>query len=566
MDARALLDGTSRGGPRVVACLLGLAVAIVYGQVIGFEFVEWDDPTYVTENPSVQAGLTWRGLVWACTTWHASNWHPLTWLSHMLDQAVFGGWAGGHHLTSLLLHAANTVLVYLLFERTTRATGRSAVVAGLFALHPLHVESVAWVSERKDVLSGCAVLLALHAYVDWAETRRPRAYALALVGFILACLAKPMAVTFPGLLVLLDVWPLGRLSVARRATRTSDPGKPRSRRATARAAAPERESRAAWGSLVVEKLPFVAVAVAVSVVTVAAQRHSGAVAETVALPLADRVGNALISYVAYLWMTMWPSGLAFFYPYRQSPSIWTPLGAAAVLIAATVAAVRVARTHPYVTVGWLWYLGMLVPVIGFVQVGDQAMADRYTYLPLLGPFVIVAWGAVDLADHWRLPTRGLAAAAAVVLATCGVLSIRQAATWRASVPLFEHALAVTADNYTAHDLLGYVLYADRRLDEAAVHFAAAVAARPTMYVAHNNLGLALASQGRFADAIPHYRDSLRLRPTYATAAFNLAIALDRTGERDAASREVERATALARQQGDAALMTQITQWLRVRGQ
>jgi hypothetical protein len=551
--------------PLVVAGVLGLAVALVYGQVLGFAFVEWDDPTYVTENPAVQAGLTWQGLLWACTAWHATNWHPLTWLSHMLDQAVFGAWAGGHHLTSLLLHAANTVLVYLLFERTTRATGRSAVVAGLFALHPLHVESVAWVSERKDVLSACGVLLALHAYVDWAETRRPRAYAFALVGFVLACLAKPMAVTFPGLLVLLDVWPLGRLSVARRANRTPDPGEARSRRAAARVAAVERESRAAWGSLGVEKLPFVAVAIAVSVVTLAAQTHGGAVAETAVLPLAERVGNALVSYVAYLWMTIWPSGLAFFYPYRQAPSAWMPLGAAAVLIAVTAAAVRAARTHPYVTVGWLWYLGMLVPVIGFVQVGDQAMADRYTYLPLLGPFVIVAWGTVDLAVRWRVPTRGLAAAAAAVLVTCGLLSIRQAATWRASVPLFEHALAVTRDNYTAHDLLGYVLYADRRLDEAAAHFAAAVAARPTMYKAHSNLGLALASQGKFAEAIPHYREALRLRPDYATAVFNLAVAFDRTGASDAASREVERAVTLARQQGDAVLMAEITQWQRVRG-
>ena len=538
MRVREIMTTPNQRRPLVVAGLLAVAVVVVYGQVLGFEFVEWDDPHYVTENPPVQAGLTWRGFLWACTAFHATNWHPLTWLSHMLDQSLFGGWAGGHHLTSLLLHAANTVLVYLLFERTTRATGRSAVVAGLFALHPLHVESVAWVSERKDVLSACAVLLALHAYVSWAETRRPRAYALSLAGFVLACLAKPMAVTFPGLLVLLDVWPLGRLSAAR---------------------------RSAWGSLFLEKLPFVVVAIAVSAMTFAAQSQGGAVAESAWLPLADRVANALVSYVAYLWMTIWPSGLAFFYPYRLSPSAWMPVSAAAALIAATAAAVWVVRTRPYVTVGWLWYLGMLVPVIGLVQIGDQSMADRYTYLPLVGPFVIVAWGAVDLADRWRLPARGLAAAATVALAACGVLSIRQAATWRASVPLFEHALAVTSGNYTAHDLLGYVLYANRRFGEAAVHFAAAVAARPTMYKAHNNLGLALASQGRFADAIPHYRDALSLQPDYATAVFNLAIALDRTGESDAGRRELERAIALARQQGDGVLMTQIAQWQRARG-
>jgi tetratricopeptide (TPR) repeat protein len=312
----------------------------------------------------------------------------------------------------------------------------------------------------------------------------------------------------------------------------------------------------------VQTLPFFAVAVVMSVVTVLVQGR--AVAESAALPFSERLGNALVSWVAYVWSAAWPAGLAFFYPYRAPVGPWPALGAALALVAATGGALRVARTHPYVLVGWLWYVGTLVPVIGLVQAGDQAMADRFTYVPLIGLFAIVAWGAVDLAARWRLPPVAQRAAAGVAVAACAALSMRQAATWRASEPLFEHALAVTRDNYVAHNLLGYVRFGQRRLDEAGAHFAAAVAARPTMHEAHNNLGLVLANQGRFAEAIPHYRTSIALRPDWATAHFNLAIALTRTGAPDEARAEAARALALARAQGDGALAAQITQLFGVR--
>lgn len=326
--------------PVVVATVLVAAVLVVYGRVLGFDFVDWDDPTYVTENPAVRAGLTWPGVVWAFTTYHAGNWHPLTWLSHMLDQTMFGAWAGGHHLTSLLLHAVNTGLVFELFRRTTGATGRSAVVAGLFGLHPLHVESVAWVSERKDVLSTCAALLALHAYVGWVGSRRALLYALTLGAFALACLAKPMVVTLPGIMLLLDWWPLRRFELIENGRRGD------ASRAARRRDAVEAKPPLGLRALIVEKLPLVAVAVLLSVVTLAAQVRGGAVAEAAALPLAARIGNATISYIAYLGTMLWPVGLAFFYPYRLEAGIWMPTVATVALVAVTVLALRAALRTP----------------------------------------------------------------------------------------------------------------------------------------------------------------------------------------------------------------------------
>jgi tetratricopeptide (TPR) repeat protein len=515
--------------PYALPSLLVAAVVAVYAQVVGFEFVEWDDPAYVTENPAVRAGLTWPGVVWAFTRAHAANWHPLTWLSHMLDVDLFGTWAGGHHLTSLLLHALNTALVFRLWQVATGAVWPSALVAALFGLHPLHVESVAWVSERKDVLSTCAILLALLAWVRFVRTGRHAKYVEALAWCAAALLAKPMAVVVPGLLVLLDVWPLARLGAGVR-------------------------------RLVVEKLPFVALAALASLVTVTVQRGGGAVAATGALGLGARVSNALVAYVAYLVDTVWPAGLSFFYPYPTHLPAWQPLVAALLLLGITAAAVAAWRSYPYLLVGWLWYVGTLVPVIGLVQVGDQARADRYTYLPLVGIFVAVAWGAVALAERWRISWRALAGAAAAVLLACGVLTAAQARTWRTSAALFEHALAVDPANPVAHNLLGFMEYGARRYEPAARHFAAAIAARPTMHEAHSNLGLALAVQGRAAEAIAHYEHALRLRPDYTTAQFNLAIALAQTGNTAAAQASAARALALAERAGDRDLAGRIRAW------
>jgi tetratricopeptide (TPR) repeat protein len=515
--------------PAAVAGALAAAVALVYLPVAGFEFVEWDDPAYVTENPAVRAGLTRAGVVWAFTTAHAANWHPLTWLSHMADWSLFGPWAGGHHLTSLVLHVLATVLMFRLWWTATGAVGPSALVAALFGLHPLHVESVAWVAERKDVLCAVATLLSLQGHVDHARGRGRWGRVRAFVWLAVALLAKPMAVTLPALFLLLDAWPLGRLGLGAR-------------------------------RLVHEKVPFVALVVAASAVTLWAQERGGAVAAAGGLDAGTRVANALVSYVAYLFQAVWPARLSFFYPYPAHLPWWQPAGAAMALAVVTAAAAALRHGAPYLLVGWLWYLGMLVPVIGLVQVGDQARADRYTYLPLTGVFVMAAWGGAALAARWRIDRRLVATVTAVVLAAYAAAAAVQMRTWRTSRTLFEHALAIDPANPVAHNLLGFLEYGARRYDRAARHFAAAVAARPTMHEAHSNLGLSLAVQGRPAGAIPHYERALALRPDYATATFNLAIAQAATGQAALADATAARALALAARQGDAALAGQIGAW------
>jgi protein O-mannosyl-transferase len=344
---------------------LVLVNVAVFGAVRHFDFVTWDDPPYVTENPIVRAGLTWSGVVWAFTTAHGPYWHPLTWLSHMLDVQLYGLHAGGHHLTNLVLHVSNSVLLLLLLRRMTGALWKSAAVAALFAVHPLHVESVAWVAERKDVLSTLFWILTMWAYLTYA--RRPGAgrYAAVLLVFALALMAKPMVVTLPLILLLLDVWPLGRVSLS-------------------------------WHRLVLEKTPMFALSAAAGVATIVVQQRVGALAAITSVTPGLRVANALVSYGNYLAKTLWPARLAALYPYPQSLPAWPWLLTCGFGLAAiSVAAVRLAPRRPYLMMGWFWYLLTLLPVIGLVQVGPQAMVDRFTYVPLVGVFVIVVWGASD---------------------------------------------------------------------------------------------------------------------------------------------------------------------------
>jgi protein O-mannosyl-transferase len=500
-------------------CALLLALeAIVYAPTAGHEFTDFDDPAYVRANPHVAAGLTWRGVGWAFTTAHAANWHPLTWLSHMLDVQLFGMQPGAHHLSSLVLHMANTVLLLVVLTRLTGQLGRSALVAGLFGLHPLHVESVAWVAERKDLLStllGFSTLWATAAYV-----RRPgRArYALVAIVFALGLSAKPMLVTLPFVLVLLDVWPLGRVGVG-----GGGPGAWVDRRAL----------RAS----LVEKLPLFALALASSVVTFVVQRHAGAVGELQRFPFGARLANAVVSYVAYLEKAFWPAGLAVFYPYDRALSAWRVAACALILLAVTGAAFALARRAPAVAVGWCWYLGTLVPVIGLVQVGNQSMADRYTYVPLIGVSIMLAWGLPALLPPW--PRRSLAlgiVASGAVLASAAVAR-EQVTHWKDRETLWTRALAVTADNWTAHDHLGLVRAAQGRLDEAAAHFEATVRIRPDFEGGHVNLGNLRAGQGRLDDAVRHYREALRLKPSLELAHNNLGVALLRLGRTDEAIAE-----------------------------
>ncbi|MDB6112287.1 MAG: repeat-containing protein, partial [Pedosphaera sp.] len=478
---------------------LALGVLLAFGPVIHYEFTTYDDPTYVTANPPVQGGVTCQALAWAFTTGHGSNWHPLTWISHMLDCQVFGLNPGGHHLSSLLLHLLNTVLLFTLLQRLTGATWRSALVAALFAWHPLHVESVAWVAERKDVLSATFWLLTLLAYVQYVEGPQPKRYLLTLVLFALGLLSKPMVVTLPFVLLLLDYWPLGR-SGARGADKPAVP----------------------WSRLAWEKVPFFILAAVSSVVTLGVQKAGGAVATLDDLPFRERSANALLAYGFYLRKVFWPTDLAVFYPLPTALSSWQVIAAGLLLLAVTIAVVICRQSRPYLVVGWFWFLGTLVPVIGLVQVGLQAAADRYTYLPLIGIFILLVWGVADLASRWPQRRLILGGLTTVILGTCLVLTWLQVRTWKNGITLFTHALAVTSNRFVGHNNLARALGNLGRYDEAAVHLKAALEIQPGAPLPLYHLGLIAAREGKLREAMDRYQAALVSQPDYAPAQFELA--------------------------------------------
>ena len=459
-------------------CLLLLAAIFgVYAQSRHFAFVNYDDPDYVTANPHVRQGITADGALWALTSTEAANWFPVTRLSHMLDVQLFGMDAGWHHLVSVLIHAVASVLLFLFLMRATGARSPSAFVAFVFALHPLHVESVAWVAERKDVLCALFWFLALWAYVrGWR--------ALVIVAFVLGLMSKPMIVTLPLTLLLLDVWPLKR------------------------------------GLRVREKLPLFALAAAGAVVTIVVQRAGGAVNPAALFGL----GNALVSYVVYVAKTFWLAGLAVFYPYPAQLALWRVALAVTALAAMSWQVVRLYRVRPYLAVGWFWFLGTLVPVIGIVRAGEQARADRYMYVPMIGLAVMIAWGGADLLRRWPRLRTALAIGAC---AACAGAAWAQAGYWRNSETLFAHALEVTTDNYIAeHNLGTYLTDQPGRLPEAVAHLERAVHLEPQSGQAHSDLGIALAgTPGRLEDAIAEFRTAMRLRPDSEVPHINMANAL-----------------------------------------
>jgi tetratricopeptide (TPR) repeat protein len=492
----------------IAFALLAITVA-AYSAVGSFDFINFDDPQYVYGNPQVTQGLTWSGVQWAFTTGHASNWHPLTWISHMVDVELFGVKPGPHHLVNLLLHVVNTLLLFGLLRRTTGATGRSALVAALFALHPLHVESVVWISERKDLLSTLFFMLTLWAYAAYARKPTLRRYLPVFVLLALGLLAKPMLVTLPFVLLLFDIWPLKRIGV-------------------------DAWDRAMAARLVVEKIPLFALVAASSVVTFIVQREGGSVLGLDALPLDQRLPNALLSYIAYIGNMVWPSNLAILYPFPDSIPLWQSAGALVLLLAATVAAVLAIRRYPYLTVGWFWYLGMLVPVIGIVQVGTQGMADRYTYVPLIGLFLIIAWGGYDLLGRNSARRAPLAALCVLIIATLAIATRIQSLHWADAKTLWARALAVTTENYRAHGLYGQLLTADGQNSEAVMHFGEALRIQPAnaqLQVAeiHTLLGGALDDLDQHEEAIANYRDALRLRPNFPPAHNGLANTLASKG-------------------------------------
>lgn len=484
----------------IALALVGVTFA-AFAQVRHFDFVNFDDQLYVTANPHVRAGLTWAGVVWAFSSSYAANWHPLTWLSHMVDVDWFGMNAGAHHLVSLAFHIINTLLVWLILRRMTGSMFRSALVAALFGVHPLHVESVAWVAERKDVLSMFFALLTLWAYTSYVNRPSPARYALALMWFALGLMAKPMLVTLPFVLLLLDVWPLRRVGRV-----------------------------IPWTRALLEKVPFVLLVVISSVVTLVVQEKGGSISSLEAVPFGARMANVVESYANYLWNTIWPLNLAAFYPLPTTWR-WAPLIASGLtLVALTVAVLRLARERPYLAVGWFWFLGTLVPVIGFVRFGAQARADRYMYLPMVGLLVASVWGLAALTDRWQIPKRVAGALAVVIVIACTLVTRAQAESWRNSTALWQHTIADTTGNSRAHANLGATWAALGRQADAAAEYRAALEIEPTLPQAHNNLGLALMALGNRAEAITHYRQAISLMPGYSGAHNNLGLALMQEGQ------------------------------------
>jgi protein O-mannosyl-transferase len=548
-----------------------LAGVLLFGLVLGTflpalsnGFVGFDDPDYVTENSHVQAGLTWESVQWAFRSAEAANWHPVTRLSHILDCELFGLAPWGHHLTSLLLHAVNATLLFAVLRFMTGATWRSFAVALLFGVHPLRVESVAWIAERKDVLSTTFWMLTLWAYSRYGIVQSPmsnvqcpptasrithhvsRYYLLSLVFFTLGLMSKPMLVTLPCVLLLLDYWPLGRLRLE-----------------TAR-------------GLVVEKLPFFLAAAAVSGVTFLVQKQGGAVAG--GLAFTDRVANAVVSYGRYLGKLFWPADMAAFYPRVDHWPIAVVVAAGLLLLVISVTAIVLRRGHPYALTGWLWFLGTLVPVIGLIQVGGQSMADRYSYVPSIGVFLVLVWGAHKLTCGWRYQGVGAAVITGAAALLCAGLTWQQISYWKDTERLFRHAILVTKDNYNAHHALGMALDRQGRVDEAINEyrealreksdyaeaynnlgvdlakqghsdeamnqFLAALKITPGYADPHNNIGSTLEKQGRFDEAMEQFREALRRKPDFADAHYNLGIALGRKGRSDEAMTEFQRVLAL----------------------
>jgi protein O-mannosyl-transferase len=538
------MDGIrNRSRAVVVAAVLCLLTLGTFWPVFSHDFINYDDPDYVTENPHVQRGLTWAEAVWALRTRHAGNWHPVTWLSHMLDGQLYGLKPGGHHSTSLLLHTANTLLLFVVLRRMTAALWPSAFVAALFGLHPLHVESVAWVAERKDVLSTFFCFLTIWVYTRFVDfkvksppTRVPSVtskqrrtigmrsaasppatghpslyYSLALLLFLLSLMSKPMLVTLPFVLLLLDYWPLRRFQIdAQLATHQI------------------------FLRLVKEKVPFFLLSAISSGLTFCVQQRAGAVGECL---LTGRIGNAVISYARYVGKVFWPENLAVFYPRPAEWPIGMVFGTAAFLLVISALALWFASQRPYLAVGWFWFLGTLMPVIGIVQVGEQSMADRYTYFPVIGLFIIIAWGAAEMTVGRSERGRVGACAAAVVVAACILCTLTQLRHWQTSESLFKHALAVTTNNAVAHNNLGAALDAKGDFEQALMHYSEALRIQTNYPDAQVNLGIQLARQGRIEEALSRFHAALALNSS-SRVEYNLGNALLEKGDWNEAAKHL----------------------------
>jgi protein O-mannosyl-transferase len=537
---RTILRRSSTRSSLLALVGLTLTTLALYGQIASHDFINLDDEAYVLGNQHVKDGLTWQDIRWAFTSTEQANWHPLTWLSHELDCQLYGLAPAGHHITSLVFHLFNVLLLFWLLRKVTGWVGRSFLVAALFAIHPLNVESVAWIAERKNVLSTFFFLLTLAAYGWYAEKPNWKRYVPVAVFFALGLAAKPMMVTLPFVLLLIDYWPLQRISD------WQDP--------------PEvfpAEQRSAK-SLLIEKLPLLLVSAVSSVVTVMAQKAGGAIASLVNIPYHARFENALCSYFLYIWKMLWPSGLAAYYPNPFDPAYGPSRGegmlGAAILSGLFLATIsffiwRLRRTHPYLATGWLWYLGTLVPVIGIVQVGTQSMADRYSYVPLIGLFIALAWGSADLAQHWGLGEIMRQIAAAAVLTALVLVTFRQIGFWQNTFTLWPHAIEVTTDNFVANDLMASA-YMEAHNPRSLHYYQEAARLAPWDAISHGFVAASLQDQGRLREAIPEYEIVVENPPNVNRECFaylNLGIIYSELGDYAKAKIAFDRANRKSRE-------------------
>jgi tetratricopeptide (TPR) repeat protein len=484
----------------IATLLLSIAVLMIYFNVQYFEFVNYDDPAYITEHQIIKSGLTWKGVVWAFTTNYYGNWHPVTTISFMFEYEIFRLRAGAYHWNNLLFHILNSLLLFLVFKRLTHTFWQSLAVAALFALHPLHVESVAWISGRKDVLCALFWFLTMYAYARYAEQQTLLRYVFVLLSFTLGLMAKPMLVTLPFVFLLLDYWPLSRFSF--------------------------RQMRKSITKLIPEKIPLIILSIASSIITFLAQIDSQSVVPLELLSLQTRLSNAFVAYVKYIYKTVWPVDLAVLYPYSGAVSLDQLLFSIIVLIIITVIVLYFIQDYRYLFIGWFWYLGTLIPVIGIVQVGSHAMADRYTYIPLIGLFIMAAWGIPDLLKDWHLKKIVMIVSATVTIVILMITSWSQVQVWENSVTLFQRAVAVTQHNYIAHSNLGLEYARQGKDQEAFFHYQEALKISPNFSDAHNNLGALLAQTGNIGGAIQQFRLALKAEPGHSLAEKNLRIALE----------------------------------------
>lgn len=528
-----------------ICLLLGLGTGILYWPVIHHNFINFDDGQYVIDNRAIQAGLSWQAVGWAFRTGYASNWHPLTWVSHMIDCGLYGLNPGGHHLTNLLLHTINAMLLFVLLCRMTQSLWRSACVAAIFAWHPLRVESVAWVAERKDLLCGLFWILTMMAYVryvsevginkdrpgaDCANSKTKLWYGTTLLLFAMALMSKPMAVTLPFVLILVDFWPLQRV-------RTDQILHFNAGNSSGSAAQP------VLRRMLLEKLPFFALTIGDCIVTVLAQRGAEASFREAALP--TRFGNAILAYADYVIKTFWPRDLAIVYPFPKHLSFVPVLAAAVMVFLMSIGFLKMANRRPYLAVGWFWFLGTLVPVIGLLQVGSQAMADRYTYIPGIGLSIVTAWGAAEILGRLQQGAKLGACLAALSLAACIIVSRRQLGYWQDSVALFGHTVAVTKDNYIAYGALGTGLQGEGQTNEALRMCTESVRLEPHYAEGQYNLGSLLLKMGRTDEAIEHFEAALKEMPRFANAENNLGKALLEKGNTTEAQRHLQAALDMA---------------------